>query len=457
MPLLSDLKPYQTEAVHFLVQNRRCILGDDMGLGKTLDGLYASFEFPERIDSSRMLIACSKNAMNTWRKEIKKWYPEYYDRLVFVRGNKKKRSTMWEQAKSGNCIYVATYGTVLNDIAMVPKFWPHIIGDEAHKLRNRKTKTFEAFKKIKSKSLFLLTGSPMSRGIQNVWALLHLCDPVKWSSYWKFIDTYCIVDFGPFGRDIVGTKNMDLFKIEASKYLLVRKKKDVAKDLPPKIRVFREVELDKATQKIYDSMQQQLMFALDEDSKLVFVSTSTLSSIAKIRQLLVCPKLISPSLGYGAGIEFIIDDIEELELEHVTIFSMFPSAFPYLREYVESRGFKTYEIRGGMEMEEVDESIEGFREHGGICFASIRFAQSYSMEFCTKGYSLGFEWSPDLNEQAEDRLHRMTTTEPVNIDYIICTGTYDENVVDINDEKSLMMLPVIKTVNEYKAIFTKRP
>ena len=46
------------------------------------------------------------------------------------------------------------------------------------------------------------------------------------------------------------------------------------------------------------------------------------------------------------------------------------------------------------------------------------------------------DWSPEICKQAEDRLHRMGQTKPVNVYYLECTGSFDQHVGRINLNKA---------------------
>ena len=46
------------------------------------------------------------------------------------------------------------------------------------------------------------------------------------------------------------------------------------------------------------------------------------------------------------------------------------------------------------------------------------------------------DWSPEIMNQAEDRLHRMGQDNPVNIYYLECQGSFDQHVGRINQNKA---------------------
>ena len=46
------------------------------------------------------------------------------------------------------------------------------------------------------------------------------------------------------------------------------------------------------------------------------------------------------------------------------------------------------------------------------------------------------DWSPEINHQCEDRLHRMGQKLPVSVEYLECDKTFDQKVTRINITKS---------------------
>lgn len=72
-------------------------------------------------------------------------------------------------------VVITTYETVLNDIDKLKDFeFSNLIIDEAQNLKNPRTKTYIAVKKIKAKTRFILTGTPLENNIWEYWSLMKL-------------------------------------------------------------------------------------------------------------------------------------------------------------------------------------------------------------------------------------------------------------------------------------------
>ena len=54
------------------------------------------------------------------------------------------------------------------------------------------------------------------------------------------------------------------------------------------------------------------------------------------------------------------------------------------------------------------------------------------------------EWSPEIHSQAEDRAHRIGQEGMVNVYYYICSGTIEEDIVDILNKKKNVMNQILE-------------
>lgn len=457
------LRKYQREGFEFIYRRRRIILGDDMGLGKTLQLLGAAYV----IDPEDILIICSKSALSVWRSEITQWFPEWKDSVILIEGQAYQRQKAWKEyqrVNSGKHIAVCTYQSYMQDYkkGIAPRHSSLVILDEAHKIKNRKTLLFQLIDHISYDRIYLSTGSPSSKGPPDLWTLCYICDPNTFPSYWKFVNTFCIFEDGFFGKEYVGVKNSEKFRELTKNFFIRRSKKDpeIAKELPVKIRGFLEATMTNKQVQMYNKLADEMMLTIEgaEGNKHLMVST-VLALMTKLRQFTICPKLLDPSLDYGEGIKTIIQHFKDEELEKAVIFCIYPSCFKYLQEYIESCGIAVNCLRGGMSADEVDNVVKWFSgPDERIVLCSVLFAESFSLVQAHTGYVLGPSYNPMQNKQAEDRIHRLSSTEPVNIFYVRIRDTVEDSVFEILDRKSVDITHILSSPEEAAALINaKRP
>ncbi|CAM6043473.1 unnamed protein product [Sphagnum compactum] len=191
----SRLLEHQREGVRFLYklyrENRGGILGDDMGLGKTIQSialLAALLQMDGDLDclargghvisgssmvsktrgsgvenyvgssSKVFLIVCPTSVLRNWEQEFQAWGSF---RVGIYHGA--QREAVMAKAEAGDLEVVLTshdmfrlYGMLLSSIK-----WDCVIVDEAHRLKNEKSKLYQACSKISTKRRFGLTGTIM--------------------------------------------------------------------------------------------------------------------------------------------------------------------------------------------------------------------------------------------------------------------------------------------------------
>lgn len=437
-----SMKAPQVLAHYYGRTHKKHILSFDKGMGKTVTYLSVGLHGePEKV-----IIVCPTNAMAAQRRELLAHFPFFADKFVFVRGQKAQRFKLWRGENTR--VFICTMATLQADTGgrlvsrgatartdpIVPSWVlsSHLDSlhcDEFHKyVRNRKSGAFEVLKGLTPEVFIMDSGSPVSTGPHELWAALHLVDRKFWSSYWKYVDTWCetVDGWGGRGKEIIGPKRVDQWRAAVAPYVFHRKKDP--RDFPPKSRYLFDVELPEWQRKLHDDLREEL-WAWTGDT--LITARNSGDALYKARLALICPKALDPTFDVGAGIEAIAEDSEDLS--HVVLSTPFRAPVPYLRTYLESRGRKVWVLMGdlGIDPDQQDRIISEFESTGGVLIQTTKYATSY--EFINgpeHHYVLGFEYDPETNKQAEDRLQRISSTRPSFHWYIRFLGTYEEELAE---------------------------
>jgi SNF2 family DNA or RNA helicase len=422
----------------------RCIFDMYMGTGKTFTALTSGLCFKPQ----RWIIICSKNAINAFQQEVKKWFPEFGsdDLFQIVRGTAGER----QQAYKTSALFFATTGaSFLRDLDFLVTnhiSFDVITIDEADKvgLRNHKGKTYKGIKELTSPKHYLkhrkrveklgkwvagnrdkvsliniCTGTLTRRGIPQMFGYLHLMDPQVFSSYWNFLNTYMLMMDNGFGRTPIRPKNTEGFAIATMPHIHRITEKDAKDVLPPIRRIKLAYELGPRYKDLYQQMAEELYFLISESGgDILQTASSTLAQSIRLRQLLCCPAIIDPALGVGDAIEAcadkILEESEDPNFTHNVIFTPFLPSIPIFKEYLSDKLSlplsAIYTMQGGMEPEEVQEVELAFRkDQKSMVICSTLYAQSFNLETGRNAYHPGFSWDHDQNKQAEGRLRRKTS------------------------------------------------
>ncbi len=429
MVAVKELWPFQVEGIKFLEKHKRVILADQMGIGKTRQVIKVIEKRVLVTECSVLVICAKKNAMYVWmKKELPKWSPELAEAFVSTESKSPtERETIWKEML---CV-VTNHQTIMRDREIVPKEWDIIILEEPHTwLRSRKTKTFKFMKTMRSEFLIIMTGTPTSKGAHQLWPMLHLINRKVFSSYWRFVNSFCHVDDGPWGKDVYGTRNEEALKDLLSRYMLRRLKAEVFPDMPPKLVDTIPIMMTPEQGRVHTELLKDLLTLLGGE---LILTPNTMTCVLRLRQLLVCPKLLNLEAGLGAGIEYLQEVTSDLDPadRHFTIFTPFKQALPFIGQALDDVGTPAVYLYGGMSTTLLAEAINTYDQERCVAVCVIKYAESFSLASASLGYFLGAEWDYTECEQAEDRMHRAETAETVNIHYLQHLNSVDERVMEV--------------------------
>lgn len=159
------LHKHQITAVKWMIEreeNGGGLLCDEMGLGKTLTTIGLLLEKPV----VKTLILAPLALLDQWAAAIQTTFLAVY----MIVGGK------WKYI-SGNPINGSTYITNYDKLPNTYYFlhdWNRLICDEAHTVRNYKSKTYLALKTLSIEYKWFLTGTPIVNRVEDVGSLIHL-------------------------------------------------------------------------------------------------------------------------------------------------------------------------------------------------------------------------------------------------------------------------------------------
>lgn len=453
------LYDFQKEGVERLVGTKRQILADDMGLGKTLQALSAARE----LGAKRVLIVCP-NAVkglkhkdgtffSGWAGESSKWFPDWT--ISIVEGDKQQRI---DAITAETNVLVIHYDVLRLHVAeLTAQTYDVIIFDESHRLKSRKAKVTTVARLVakQSDNLFFLSGTPILNRVSEIWTVLNMLYPKdkRFSSYWRFCGDYCNVHKDQWGwviDDISDPDHPKIVKLRKTLEPIVirRTKPEVLSDMPPKTIQQVWVELTTQQRRIYTEMEKQ-MLAILESGEQVSV-TVIIAQIMRLKQIALSPGLISeadPNVR-GAKFDALLDILESLGGKQVVIFSQFRKALETLYTFLETKDVgPTFLYTGAIDQRVRAGLVESFQ--GGdirnLLVTTQAGGTGVTLTAASTAIFLDKLWTPALNNQAQDRLHRIGQKEPVTIIELLAADTIEERIEKMLESKQSIIDAVMET------------
>ena len=172
LPLLRgfQLHAYQEQTVRHVLRRLggRALLADEVGLGKTIEALCILKELDLRGLARRVLILTPATLVTQWIEELETKF-----QLTFHRG--KKREHWREHPRIVASLDTAKSPRHAAEIEQAK--WDLIIVDEAHRLKNRRTRNFRFVNRLRSPRLLLLSATPFQNDLVELFNLVTLLRP----------------------------------------------------------------------------------------------------------------------------------------------------------------------------------------------------------------------------------------------------------------------------------------
>lgn len=436
-----ELYPYQKIGVEFLVASKgRAILADSPGVGKTAQTLA----FIKHEKYKRSLIVCPASVKFTWAMEVKKWT----NMSSVIIDSKTDLSDI-----SGDVnIWIINYDQLKKHLPQLTKIhFDCLVGDEAHMIKSPTTIRTKAFRLLSRNipHVVLLSGTPLLSRPVELFSLLNIIDPKKWSNYYDYVRNYCAAKQTRFGLDVSGSSNTDELHRKINGYFLRRTKEDVLKELPPKLNIDVPVELESSTKKKYDTAESNFVAYMKQYSGKQPAEIAKAMQAEKLAQLNVL-RMINTIGKIPTAIDLIDGIIESGE--KIIVFSSFVEPLKQLQERYTKNSVM---ITGAVDPSERGELVRKFQEDPNVNVFLGGFKSAgagITLTAASNTLFLDLPWNPADLEQASNRNHRPgIKASSVNIYQLFIPNSIDEDLREILERKQEIFDSVIDGVESEEA------
>ena len=335
--------------------------------------------------------------------------------------------------------------------------------DESTSIKHRTARRTKAVLKLGKMAKYrrVLTGTPVTQGPLDLWAQMNFLDEyILQSSFYAYRNAYCVVRRRRTSThsfdEIVGYQRLEELQ-EILKPYSYRVTKDECLDLPPKIRLKREIELNRDQKRLYHTLKKRAILEL-ESEKLV-TAPLIITRILRLQQIL-CGFIKSDDgteeiiPGANPRLEELLNVLEETQ-GGVIIWATFRRTIQMIYDALAKKygasNVATY--YGETESEMRQEIVEGFQAGKIKYFIGQPRTGGYGLTLTNAKTVIYFNNTYDMEVrlQSEDRAHRIGQKDKVTYIDFVCPKTIDEKILETLSNKKKLADEI--TGDKWKELF----
>ena len=447
--LRARLLPYQVEGVAFLAATGRALLADDMGLGKTVQAIAASVWMRRHEGVERTLVVCPASLKHQWAREIARFTDLDVE---VIQGAAPARRAQYRRKAAFS---IVNYELVMRDHERIERLLAPdlLIVDEAQRVKNWRTKTATAIKRLDTRFAFVLSGTPLENRLEDLYSVMQVVDQRGLGPLWRFMLDFHVTD--ERGK-VIGYRNLSTLRQRLAPTMLRRDRRIVAAQLPPRIEHRLDVTMTSRQTEIHDS---------------ALYSAYTLARIARRRPLtpseehrLMAALQTARMACNAAG---LVDDetegspklaelgrvLEELCVEgglKVVVFSQWKKMTAMAAQVAEGLGLGVLCLHGGIPTAKRGALIERFETDPAVQVFLCTDAGGVGLNLQAAGalVNLDLPWNPAVLDQRIARVHRLGQRRSVQIVVMVAAGSYEQRVEAMLSRKRELFANVVSGDDE---------
>jgi SNF2 family DNA or RNA helicase len=475
--------PFQWRGALFGAGARRWVLGDGMGLGKTRQ----SIGWLDLVQAKKVLVVCQADICDQFAGEIMTLAPHRTVFNLYKKTPKARHALMEQILASDDACVVVNFEIWRKDKDLLAKLmsWQidTMIVDEAHNLKNTSSSNFKYIemlvkidnvcpnckgalkglydkdKKLKPcekcgwrrgdstpvryaykldewlssksmKNVCFTTGTPILNSPLDIYALLHLCDPMLFARKTQFLQAFCITNYQS-GKVEFRDGQLDNLRPLIEGRFLARNREDAGIVLPVQRKHIVRVDLDpdvyKKQYKIIRQLSERAQIMLDSGESMTIMHLIAL--ITRKRQANVWPAGIElrddeGNVVFSVGqevresvkLDYSLETILQIHAEgrRQVVFSQFSTALEAFKDILQENGLRVAVLTGATPRKLRDEIKNNFYLARGeepkwdIILCNYKTGGTgLNLTSATATHIIDEEWNPGKRDQAYARTDRI--------------------------------------------------
>ena len=402
--------PYQKAGIAYAIKRSSTLIGDEMGLGKTIQAIgVINATAPKTV-----LVVCPASLKINWKNEMTKWLVADRDIQIVNGGG--------EQIPANPDVIIINYDVLSkHKDAINARTWDLVIMDEAHYIKNNTAARTKVAVGIKANRKVVLTGTPITNRPIELQPIAGYLDPVTFGNYFKFGVRYAGAHQINIGRktvwDFNGSSNLDeLQRVLRQSFMIRRKKDEVLKELPEKVRqiiVLPNSDYSDQIKKEFETLADAVDETSSEDIEFEQMSgVRHETALAKVNDVVTHVAAIDHQVVVMAHHKDVVDGI---------------------KAGLEAAGKSVVTLTGDCNQAHRQNSVETFQAGNADVFIGTIGAAGVGITLTSASHVVFAEldWVPGNMSQAEDRCHRIGQDSSVLVQHLVVDGSIDARLAQV--------------------------
>jgi superfamily II DNA or RNA helicase len=456
---------YQIETVRKVLKQYRgrVLLADEVGLGKTVEAGMILKEYMLRGMAERILILTPASLVGQWRDEMAAKFgiacATTHDHLL-----RSDPMRFWAQPKVIASIAAARrkeHADLLTGLS-----YDVVVIDEAHHLRDQASASYRLVNALQKRFLLLLSATPVQNSLLELYNLLTLLQPGIFKTQKEFRSVYMVP--GKPREPVNRERLRDLMR-----GVMVRNTRALAALRMPRrhastLRATPEAA-EAACYEDLTALVRELAVTRDQPAAVADGGHNRLS----LQHLLAaagsspaaCAAAIARyaehhpgdtrwttllgrarAIGAGAKETALLRLLAQNPTEKKLVFVQHRDSLAHLADRLRELHSPFAVFSGDMTGPQKDAAVEAFREHVPILLCTESGGEGRNLQFCNTLINFDIPWNPMAIEQRIGRIDRIGQTREVFIFNLVTSGTIEDAMLRILDEKINMFELVVGEV-----------
>jgi superfamily II DNA or RNA helicase len=428
------LRDYQLAGVGWMSQLVELglggVLADDMGLGKTV--MLIALHLHRQSERPTLVVAPA-SVLGNWVREVERFAPD----VPVVRYHGPGRSLHG----AGNGFVVTTYGTMRTDAdVLADRAWGLVVADEAQHVKNPRSRTAQALRRLEADANLALTGTPVENSLGELWAILDWTTPGLLGTHEEFRSSWSQPIESGRDRERAATLSRLI-----RPFVLRRRKSDpgIAPELPPKIETDHHVNLTREQVGLYEAVVRDTMAQI-EAAQGIQRRGLVIRLLTQLKQICNHPAQFlregEGRLTGRSGKLGVFDDLlTEILAEDgaVLVFTQYTQMGHLLARHLDEQKIPHFFLHGHTPVRTRESMVRRFQAGEVPVFVLSLKAAGTGLNLTRADHVVHYDrwWNPAVEDQATDRAHRIGQTRAVQVHRLVAEGTVEESIAELISSK----------------------